>query len=351
MAAETVSLPASRPLPRWILWAQRSGLERKVAFGLLVLALLSGIATYLAINGTLTPTPDPTLVLILLLINLAVLLLLGAVVARRLVALWMERRRGLAGARLHARLVLIFSLVAAAPTILVATFSALFLQLGMDAWFTERVRTAVADSLAVAEAYLEEHQERLASESLAMAQDLRRQGPLIWEDPSRFERIMNILSSMRAFSEAVVIDGQRQVLARTGFTLALEFDADLPDWALEEARAGGVAILPSELEDRVRALVQLDDVTDTFLYVGRLVDPRVIAHLDKTRGAAELYEQLEGRRSGLQITFAAVFFVVALLILLAAIWLALVAPAIWAHAYRKARAATRSRCSAGPSIA
>jgi two-component system nitrogen regulation sensor histidine kinase NtrY len=324
MSVQTVPLQAQRPLPRWMLWAQRSGLERKIALGLLVLALLSGIATYLAINGTLTPTPDPTLVLILLLTNLAVLLLLGAVVARRLVTLWMERRRGLAGARLHARLVLIFSLVAAAPTIVVATFSALFLQLGMDAWFSERVRTAVADSLAVAEAYLQEHQERLASESLAMAQDLRRQGPLIWEDPLRFERLMEILSSMRAFSEAVVIDGERQVLARTGFTLALEFDADLPDWAMDEARAGGVAVLPSALEDRVRALVQLDDVTDTFLYVGRLVDPRVIAHLDKSRGAARSYEQLEGQRSGLQITFAAVFLVVALLILLAAIWLALI---------------------------
>ncbi|MBX6320200.1 MAG: PAS domain-containing sensor histidine kinase [Rhodospirillaceae bacterium] len=319
----TVAPPPPKGFSRFVAWSRRVGLERKLALALLALAVASGIATYLALTGAIPAIQDPRVVLILLLINLVVLLLLGAVVARRLVALWLERRRGLAGARLHARLVLIFSLVAVAPAIIMAVFSALFLQLGMESWFSERVRTAVADSLAVAQAYLQEHQQRLATESVAMAQELRRQVPFIGPDRDRLERLLNLLSSLRSFSEAVVVDGQRRILARTGFTLAMEFDADLPDWAFQQAREGDVVILPSSLEDRVRALVQLDDASDTFLYVGRLVDPRVIAHLDKTRTAARLYKALEGRRSGLQITFAAIFFVVALLLLLVAIWLAL----------------------------
>src|SRR5690606_25464000 len=82
-------------------------------------------------------------------------------------------------------------------------------------------------------------------------------------------------------------------------------------------------ILPNDSGDRVRALVQLDPYDDTFLYAGRPVDARVLAHLDKTEGAARIYERLEGERYDLQITFAAIFFVVALLLLLAAVWIAL----------------------------
>ncbi|MEX2009797.1 MAG: PAS domain-containing sensor histidine kinase, partial [Dongiaceae bacterium] len=206
----------------------------------------------------------------------------------------------------------------------VAVFSALFLNLGMEAWFSDRVRTAVKDSLIVAQAYLQEHQQSIGAEVLAMANDLRHEGPLLLVNRQRFEQTMRIQSTLRSLSEAVIIDRNRQIIARAGYSLVLEFDPELPDWALERARNGELVILANETEDRVRALVQLDPQADTFLYVGRLVDPRVLAHLDKTKGAAQIYERLEGQRSGLQITFALIFFVVALLLLFAAVWVALI---------------------------
>ncbi len=83
-------------------------------------------------------------------------------------------------------------------------------------------------------------------------------------------------------------------------------------------------MLPSPTGDRVRALVQLDPITDSFLYVGRLVDQRVLAHVQNASSAALAYQDLEHRRSGVQITFAFIFVVVALLILFASVWLALV---------------------------
>src|SRR5690606_31849601 len=104
--------------------------------------------------------------------DLALLLLLGVVVARRLVMLWSERRRGSAGSRLHARLVVMFSLAAMVPAILVGTFSALFFTLGVDAWFSERVKTALDESAAVSQAYLDEHAANVRAQVLAMARDI-----------------------------------------------------------------------------------------------------------------------------------------------------------------------------------
>jgi len=236
------------------------------------------------------------------------------------VILWVARRRGAAGARLHVRLVALFSLVAVTPTIIVALFSVILFDFGLQGWFSKHVSTAVKESFAVAQAYLEEHRQTISADALAMAQDLNRGGPVLLSNAQRFNQYVSAQASIRSLTEAVVFDGSGRVLARAGFSLLLDFDPQLPDWALSRARDAEVVILTADTEDRVRALVRLDGFTDTFLFVGRLVDPRVLGHMDKSRAAAQVYEDLEGKRADLQISFALIFAVVALLLLLAAIW-------------------------------
>src|SRR5579859_6135748 len=156
-------------------WAGRTGLRRKIAIVLAVAALLSGIATYLALTGAPPFGPRPVVVLSLLNLDLVLLLALAALVAKRLIDVWAGRRRGLAGSRLHVRLVVLFSLVAVTPTIIVAVFSYLFFSFGIEAWFSQRVRIALSESQAVAEAYLHEHQQVIRADVLAMASDLNRE--------------------------------------------------------------------------------------------------------------------------------------------------------------------------------
>jgi len=301
-----------------VAWSSRVGLGRKLVFALMLAAAGMGIATYAVLTGSGLSSPDPTLVLVVLNIDLVLLLLLAVVVARRIVAVWMARRRGSAGSRLHTRLVLMFGLVAAMPAITMAVFSALFFDLGVQAWFDKQVRTAVNESLAVAEAYLKEHQQNIRADVLAMANDLSREGPILIANPKRFSQIMSTQAALRSLSEAVVFDGNGHVLAQAGFSFALEFEP-LPNWALEAARNHEVAILTSESDDRVRALVKLDGFDEAYLYVGRLVDPKVVGHMQSTQRVVRTYEKLEGQRSGLQITFVMIFVVVALLLLLAAV--------------------------------
>jgi len=313
----------NRRLQRFSVWARRVRLERKLTLALLIAAVTAGIATFAAMTGRWPVAADAWVVLLLLNLDLVLLLGLSALIARRLVVLWIANKRGIAGARLHARLVALFSLVAVTPTIIVATFAVIFFDFGLQGWFSERVSTAVKESIAVAQAYLEEHRRTIGADALAMAQDLNRQGSLLLFNSQRFNRFVENQSLIRSLTEAVVFDGSGRVLARSGFSLLLDFDPQIPDWAMRDARDGEVVILTAETDDRVRALVKLDTFTDTYLFVGRLVDSRVLAHTDRTLGAVQLYEELEGRRSGLQITFALIFVVVALLLLLTAIWFGL----------------------------
>ncbi len=304
------------------LWANRVGIARKLAYALIIAAAGAGVATYGVLTRSPPFGPDTGTVLAVLIIDLVLLLLLGIVVAWRIVAIWVARRRGLAGSRLHVRLVLLFGLVAAAPAVIVAIFSALFFHLGIQAWFSERVRTALMESLAVAEAYRQEHQQAVRADVLAMAYDMSREGPTLFGNPRRFAQVITTQAALRSLSEAVVFDGTGRFLARAGLSFSLEFEP-VPSWALERARDGEVAILTSESDDRIRALVQLDRIFDIYLYVGRLVDSKVLNHIERTQRAVRAYEKLEGQRSGFQITFAMIFLIVALLLLLAAVWVGL----------------------------
>jgi two-component system nitrogen regulation sensor histidine kinase NtrY len=217
------------------------------------------------------------------------------------------------------RLVVLFSLIAVTPTIIVAVFSYLFFSFGVQSWFSERVQSALSASLNVAEAYLREHQNVIRADITAMAADLNREASFLVLNPQRLAQVISTQASLRGLSEAVIFDGNGRIVARSGLSFALEFEP-VPQWAIRLARDGEVAVMTSDNDDRVRALIKLGQFDEAFLYVGRFVDPQVLAHMERTQRAVAQYERLEGQRSGFQITFALIFLIVASLFLVAAIW-------------------------------
>jgi two-component system, NtrC family, nitrogen regulation sensor histidine kinase NtrY len=319
MTVESASTPdlLSHGIRRWV---DQVGLAQKLAWILAAVATVSALATYLVMtDSALVIQRNPTNVLILLYVDLVVLLAFAALIARRVVELWVDRRRRLAGSRLHVRLVFLFSVVAVVPTILVAVFSVLFFHFGLQGWFSQRVSTALTESMAVARAYMREHQQVIAGDTLAMANDINRSGPALLANSQRLQRVIETQAVFRALPEAVVFDSTGTIVARSGLTFRLEFET-LPDWALEEARRGGVAVLVNETDDRIRALVRLDEMGDIFLYVGRYVERRVLNHLDRVRDAVSDYERLEGQRGEIEVTFGLIYAMISLLFLLVAVW-------------------------------
>jgi two-component system nitrogen regulation sensor histidine kinase NtrY len=293
-----------------------------IAYSLVLATIISGMATYAALTETPPLGNDPDTVIWLLNIDLIILLMLIAMIARRIVRLWSGRKRGLAGSHLHVRLVYTFSILAAAPAIIMTVFSAFFFHFGVQTWFSQRVETAVFESQAVAEAYLEEHKQIIRADTLAMANDIDRQAPLLRGNVNAFDRVMQTQSLLRNLSESIVFDSSGEVLARSGLTFALEFQK-VPDDAMRKAEEGEVVIMTGENDDRVRALVKLTNMEGAFLFVGRMVDPKVLSHVTDTRQAAQDYADLQARTSGLQVSVTMIFVVVGLVLMMGAIWFGL----------------------------
>jgi two-component system, NtrC family, nitrogen regulation sensor histidine kinase NtrY len=317
------SLP-SQPSLVANLWSRlrQVDFERRLALLLTISAVAAGLATYWVISRSPPYGPDVGTVLVLLNLDLILLLLLGVVIARRLVQLVFQLRQGSAGSRLHTRLVLLFSGVAVTPAIIVVIFSVFFLSSGLENWFSERVRNALDNSLAVAQAYLQEHKENIRADALAMAADLNRESASLDFSSARLRQVVNAQAALRSLTEAIVFDGSGRVLARTGLSFTMEVD-QIPVDKIEQASAGNVVEVDSDTEDRVRALVRLDGFGDAYLFVGRFVDAKVLGYMERTQTMVAEYQRMQSERSGIQITSALIFMIVALLLLFASVWIGL----------------------------
>ena len=102
-------------------------------------------------------------------------------------------------------------------------FAGIFLNFGVETWFSDRVRTAISESNVVAEAYLYEHQQNIRADAFAMANDLNRLAPQLMRNPGNFNQVLSQEASLRNLPEALVVDRTGRVLARSRFSMSLEF--------------------------------------------------------------------------------------------------------------------------------
>lgn len=302
----------------------RAGRSRWLPIAVGAVAFLWAFATYLAVTDD-TVSADSTAVAGLLIGNLTAFSVLGLLIARRLARLWGARREGAAASRLHVQLVTLFSIVAIVPTLVVALFSILFFELGLQNWFSSKVRTAVDNSVNIAQDYYQEYSKGIVLEVTELAAALNRQAiRLQFNEDSFREEVINQAID-RSFAEIIVLSRSGTVYVRYDLGLKPDKQAPLsalPRDALDLADNGQVADLSSrqQHDDRFRALVKLDGYYDRYLYASRLIDPRVLEQMEETRAAATQYTELESDRSTIQLNFNLIFVVIALLILIAAVW-------------------------------
>jgi len=290
-----------------------SGILGPVAIGL---ALLSALATF-AIHANLTPIePTHNVTIVVLLINAVTVLILLAVVLLDVRRVVRARRLGQAGARLHVRFIGLFSVIAAMPVIIVATVASLTLDRGLDSLISNHTQALLANSATVAKAYV---RELIYRDVMGMSYDLARAKPLFDQDRERFHQLLNAQAAMRGLP----------------YTMVLRSDLSMIDRA--DLRGSGEAIPPAtgtldkvsdsepeiallEEANTLAALVKLRGYDDAYLYVARPIDPRIIEQLQATEKS---YLNIQERRVGVQLSFAAMNALISLVIFLSAAWFGL----------------------------
>jgi two-component system nitrogen regulation sensor histidine kinase NtrY len=290
-----------------------------VAIGL---ALVSALLTFVVLTGLTPIEPNRAVVLSFMLINAATILLLVGIISREVWVVLQARRRGRAAARLHVQVVSLFSIIAVLPAVLVAIIANVTIDRGFDRLFSGPTRAVIQNSLIIAHAYLDEHAQLIQGDILGMANDIVRARPLYDQDREMFREVLTASAAARNLPAAMLIDKDRNILekAQTGFQLAY---APPPPELLSNVNETEPEISVLAETNYVAAVIRLRALNDTFLYVARLLDPRVVAQVNQTQISVAEYAELESRRLGIQVNFGLIFLVIALTILMASVLIGL----------------------------
>ncbi len=212
--------------------------------------------------------------------------------------------------------------MAAVPTVLVSVVASTTLDRGLDRFFSTRTRAMIEQSLIVANAYVTEHAGSVRSEDLAMAFDLARAKPLFDSDRDQFRKFLAAQTTGRNLSIALMLDANGAIIEPSGDKVDKRFLLPSPQLLTEITETEPqVAFIPQG--DNVASVVKLNGYDGLYLYVSRLLDPRVVQQLRNTQESVGEYANLEERRLGIQIAFALMFAVIALIVLLSSAWIGL----------------------------
>ncbi len=289
---------------------------------MVVLALVSALVTFLILTGLTPILPTHNVVVTVLLANAGMVLVLLAVVGWEVFNVMRAQRRGRAGARLHGRIVLLFGIVAIVPAILVAIIASITLDRGLDRWFSQRTRAIIGNAITVAETYVREHGLNIRQDLVAMATDLSRMKEIYDGDRTRFRQILTTQAQLRGVPSAVLIRADLTVVERAEINVGREFLIP-QNIIVKEATAQQPIVYVPPSSDYVAAIIPLIGYEDTYLFIARPIDPKVIQYLRQTEANLLEYRGLEQRRFGVQIAFALMYAVIALILLLSAVWIGL----------------------------
>ncbi|MEX0348529.1 MAG: ATP-binding protein [Paracoccaceae bacterium] len=312
------------PIPSLSQWSRSRKVRNFGTLGLVVLGPVLTLITYLVIGPFELDVSGPTLRLILL-ADLVYILVLAALVLAQVGRLIAARRAKSAGSRLHLRLIGVFTFLALVPTVTVAIFAGLTVNIGLEGWFSDRVRQVVGNSLAAAEAYELEHREDLTQDAQALGRflDQARAIDFYINDAELREVLAQGQAQIqRGLKEAYIIDGTGEIRVRGDRSYLFDFEAPTPE-QVAEAETRGDLIIQDWDNNEFRAIVPLFAYLDRYLYVSRTVDGEILNLLDDTKETVRLYQQLESERGRVLFEFGLLYLGFALILILAAVWLGL----------------------------
>src|SRR3954453_6530731 len=313
-AATAEIATATAPTPGWT--------SRLIGSIAVSLALLSALATFVVLANLTPILPTHEVVLTLLLVNALTVFLLLVFIGREVWRVLQARRRGRAAARLHVRIVALVSLIAAVPAILVAVVASITLDRGLDRLVSQQTQSLIENSMIVAEAYVREHAQIVRADIIGTAIELARAKPMFDQNRTEFHQFINAQANIRGLPVIMILDKDLNVIDQADVQLNQSF--------LKPPREALASINDTEPQigifldaNYVAAVIKLRVYTDYYLYVARVLDPRVVAQLRATREGVNQYAEIQSRRLGVQIAFGLMYTVIALIVLLSAVWIGL----------------------------
>jgi two-component system nitrogen regulation sensor histidine kinase NtrY len=293
---------------------------RLIGLVVVLASVLVASGSCLIMTGTTNVSPSPEVWTGIWIANGILVLMVIALVLTEASLLIGARWRRQAGAGLQIRMVAMFAIAAAVPAAIVAVVATISLNQGLDQWFSERTRTMVESSRLVARSYMLEHAQVLRDDIIWVSNELEQERATFATDRDKYQRILTALAITRSLPFTALINAQGDTLMRAQINVPGAWPRIPPGLT-----QGVVEDVPTEIApgstNLIGSVIKLRGYDDTYLFVARPVDPEVLEFMRLTDDNITEYRQYASNRLVFQITFTIMYLGLALVLLLAAVWI------------------------------
>ncbi len=251
---------------------------------------------------------------ILLISDLVLLSMFFILVIYKTYQILNERRKGKLGSETGLRYILFFSTTTLLPSIIIAVFSLILFNVGLQQFFDNKIKTVVNNSAEVAQNYVDQTRNSIEADILLMVLDINTKSGMFYENPNRFTNVLSTQRLLRRLDEVHLLDSSSNIIMSSVVDTSLKF-VPPPEEAFTRSLNGKPIRITDARTNRTSALVKLDNFIDTYLYIVKFMDPKLINYLKQTGDAVSYYYSVQESKTGIKITFAVIYLLIVSLLL------------------------------------
>ena len=251
---------------------------------------------------------------LLLFIDFVLLILFFSMIIREVYKLLKERKKEKLGSETSLRYITLFSTTTLLPSVIIAIFSLILFNVGLQKYFDKKIKSAINNSAEVGKNYVEQTRNSIEADILLMAIDLNRQSSMYYDNPKVFLQSLTSQRLLRRLDEVYLLDSVGNIIMSNIADPSSEFIIPLEE-AFTESLEGKPVRIVDPVTNRTSALVKLGNFIDTYLYIVKFLDPKVISYIKQTDQAVSLYYSVQDRKTGIKITFAIIYILIVSLLL------------------------------------
>ncbi len=286
----------------------------------LICILAGGLTFFTFINLSFIELNDSNLQ-ILFFVDLALLLLFLILILKKTYGVLKERKRGKLGSETSLRYIVFFTTTTLLPSILIAIFSLFLFNVVFQKYFEKKIKSVVNNSAEVAINYVEQTKNSIEADILLMALDINRKSYMFYDKPKRFKNLLISQRLIRRLDEVHLLNSSGNIIVSDLVDTSLEFVPPSEE-AFEKSLEGTPVRITDPITNRTSALVKLDNFIDTYLYVVKFMDPKLINYIKQTSDAVVFYYNVQDQKTGIKITFAIIYVLIVSLLLFLSVHIA-----------------------------
>ena len=265
--------------------------NNKLVIATSAICIFLGVLTFFTfINKSFIELND-TNFQILIIVDLLLLVLFFILIIRETFKVLRDKNKGKLGSETSLKYITFFSATTLIPSILIAIFSLMLFNVGLQQYFDKKIKSVVNSSAEVARNYIEESKSSIESDILLIGLDINNKSRLFYDSPKRFQSVLASQRLLRRLDEVHLLDSTGDIIMSNIIDPSVDFFPP-PDEAFEKTLEGKPVRITDTIKNRTSALIKLNNYIDTYLYIVKFIDPKIIKYLAETSEAISFYQIL-----------------------------------------------------------